>query len=115
MEREQFGKAIFKNQYLAFKMAELKVKIEQARLMLIKMPLAFTGGILALIITGNYISVVSMIGFVMLSGVVVNNGIVLIDYTNQLMEQRISLREAVVEAAATRLRPVVMKIGRAHV
>lgn len=71
-------------------------------------PLAFTGGILALIITGNYISVVSMIGFVMLSGVVVNNGIVLIDYTNQLMEQGISLREAVVEAAATRLRPVVM-------
>lgn len=71
-------------------------------------PLAFTGGIIGLIITGNYISVVSMIGFVMLSGVVVNNGIVLIDYTNQLMNEGSDLRDAVIEAAVTRLRPVAM-------
>ena len=47
-------------------------------------PLAFTGGLLALLITGNDLSVVSMLGFLVLSGVVVNNGIVFVDYVNQL-------------------------------
>ena len=47
-------------------------------------PLAFTGGFLALLIAGFDVSIISLIGFVMLTGVIVNNGIVLVDYTNQL-------------------------------
>ena len=47
-------------------------------------PLAFTGGLLALSITGTALSMVSMMGFLVLSGVVVNNGIVFVDYANQL-------------------------------
>ena len=72
------------------------------------MPLAFTGGFLALFFTGNEISIISMIGFVMLSGIIVNNGIVLVDYINQRREAGVSKREAILDAGATRLRPVLM-------
>ena len=71
-------------------------------------PLAFTGGFLALIITGSEISVISMIGFIMLAGVIVNNGIVLVDYINQLRKRGKDKREAILEAGRTRLRPVLM-------
>ena len=47
-------------------------------------PLAFTGGLLALLITGKELSVISMLGFLVLAGIVVNNGIVFVDYVNQL-------------------------------
>ncbi|MGM9537116.1 MAG: efflux RND transporter permease subunit, partial [Candidatus Onthomonas sp.] len=71
-------------------------------------PLAFTGGFLALILTGSEISVISMIGFIMLSGIIVNNGIVLVDYINQLRKRGKDKREAILEAGRTRLRPVLM-------
>ena len=71
-------------------------------------PLAFTGGFLGLILTGSEISVIALIGFVMLSGIIVNNGIVLVDYTNQLRDSGIELREALITAGRTRLRPVLM-------
>ena len=71
-------------------------------------PLAFTGGFLALFFTGNELSVVAMIGFIMLSGIIVNNGIVLIDYMNQLREGGMERREAILTAGKTRLRPVLM-------
>lgn len=71
-------------------------------------PLAFTGGLLALIICGMEISIVAMIGFIMLVGIIVNNGIVLIDYMNQLRVDGVERREAIVEACITRLRPVLM-------
>lgn len=71
-------------------------------------PLAFTGGLLALVITGYDISVVSMLGFLVLSGVVVNNGIVFIDYVNQLRELGISKKEALVQAGKVRIRPILM-------
>ena len=71
-------------------------------------PLAFTGGLLALYIAGMPVSVIAMIGFVMLSGIIVNNGIVFIDYANQLIENGMEQREALVEAGTTRLRPIVM-------
>ena len=71
-------------------------------------PLAFTGGFLALYLTGQEVSVISMVGFVMLSGIIVNNGIVLVDYVNQLRRQGMSKKEAIVEAARTRMRPVLM-------
>ena len=71
-------------------------------------PLAFTGGFLALLISGIELSVVSLIGFVMLTGIIVNNGIVLVDYINQLRLSGMERREAVVEAGVTRLRPILM-------
>ena len=71
-------------------------------------PLAFTGGFLGLLVSGNLMSVIAMIGFVMLSGIIVNNGIVFIDYTNQLVSSGYDMTEALVEAGRTRLRPIVM-------
>ena len=71
-------------------------------------PLAFTGGLIGLFLTGNIISVISMIGFVMLAGVIVNNGIVFIDYTNQLRAEGMSTTEALIETGRTRLRPILM-------
>ncbi len=71
-------------------------------------PLAFTGGFLGLLVSGSLMSVIAMIGFVMLSGIIVNNGIVFIDYTNQLVAEGFRVTEALVEAGRTRLRPIVM-------
>ena len=71
-------------------------------------PLAFTGGFLGLIFSGSEVSVIALIGFVMLSGIIVNNGIVLVDYINQLRESGMEKREAIMTAGRTRLRPVLM-------
>lgn len=71
-------------------------------------PLAFTGGLLGLWITGNPVSVIAMIGFVMLAGIIVNNGIVFIDYANQLIESGLSRKVALIETGRTRLRPIIM-------
>lgn len=71
-------------------------------------PLAFTGGFLGLLITGQELSIVAMLGFLVLCGVVVNNGIVFIDYANQLKEQGYTTHEAIVETGRTRLRPILM-------
>lgn len=71
-------------------------------------PLAFTGGFLALLLAGIEVSVVSLVGFVMLVGVIVNNGIVLVDYINQLRLEGMGRREAIIEAGVTRLRPILM-------
>lgn len=71
-------------------------------------PLAFTGGFLGLVISGSELSVIALIGFVMLSGIIVNNGIVLVDYTNQLREDGMEKKEAILTAGRTRLRPVLM-------
>ena len=71
-------------------------------------PLAFTGGFLALFLTGTEVSVIAMLGFVMLTGIIVNNGIVMVDYTNQLRKAGMDKKEALIEAGRTRLRPVLM-------
>ncbi|MBO7335134.1 MAG: efflux RND transporter permease subunit, partial [Lachnospiraceae bacterium] len=71
-------------------------------------PLAFTGGLAALYFTGFEISIVAMIGFVMLAGIIVNNGIVLVDYINQRRAEGLSKKEAIIDAGITRLRPVLM-------
>lgn len=71
-------------------------------------PLAFTGGFAILWLANMTVSVVALIGFVILVGVVVNNGIVLVDYVNQLVDQGYELFDALVEAGKTRLRPIVM-------
>ena len=71
-------------------------------------PLAFTGGFLALYLTDKPVSVIAMIGFVMLAGIIVNNGIVLVDYINQLRRGGMQKKEAIVESGRSRLRPVIM-------
>ncbi|MGN0978249.1 MAG: efflux RND transporter permease subunit, partial [Faecousia sp.] len=71
-------------------------------------PLAFTGGFLALLLCGMEVSVISLIGFVMLTGIIVNNGIVLVDYINQLRLDGMERREAIIEAGVTRMRPILM-------
>ena len=59
-------------------------------------------------LSGSEVSVIAMLGFVMLSGIIVNNGIVLVDYINQLRENGMEKQEAILEAGRTRLRPVLM-------
>ena len=71
-------------------------------------PLAFTGGFLALLLIGMDVSIIALIGFVMLVGIIVNNGIVLIEYVNQLRAEGVERRQALVEAGVTRLRPILM-------
>ncbi len=71
-------------------------------------PLAFTGGMLTLLISGQEVSVVAMMGFVMLMGIIVNNGIVLVDCINQFRLEGMDLDEAILEAGAIRMRPVLM-------
>ncbi len=71
-------------------------------------PLACTGGFLALLITGHEVSVISMVGFIMLAGIIVNNGIVLIDYINVMRYEGVEKREAIVLAGKTRMRPILM-------
>ena len=71
-------------------------------------PLAFTGGFVALLITGFDISVVSLVGFIMLCGIIVNNGIVLVDYINILRLDGKEKKEAIVEAGKTRIRPIMI-------
>jgi len=71
-------------------------------------PLAFTGGFAALLLTGHKVSVISLIGMVMLVGVVVNNGIVFVDYANQQREKGMSVNEALVVTGRNRLRPIIM-------
>ncbi len=71
-------------------------------------PLAFTGGFGALYIAGYEVSVIAMIGFVMLAGIIVNNGIVMVDFINQLRREGLAKKEAIVEAGRARLRPILM-------
>jgi HAE1 family hydrophobic/amphiphilic exporter-1 len=77
-------------------------------IILMTIPLAFTGGLIALLIAGMNLSMVSLMGFIILIGIVVNNGIVLIDYINKLREQGYQVKEAIIEAGKTRLRPILM-------
>ncbi len=71
-------------------------------------PLAFTGGFLGLLITGLDVSVIAMVGFIMLAGIIVNNGIVLIDYINVLRLDGMEKREAIIQAGMIRMRPILM-------
>ena len=71
-------------------------------------PLAFTGGFGALFLSNNEVSVIAMIGFVMLAGIIVNNGIVMVDFINQLRQEGWPKKDAIVEAGKARLRPILM-------
>jgi HAE1 family hydrophobic/amphiphilic exporter-1 len=72
------------------------------------LPQTFTGVALALFLTGRTLNVSAFIGIIMLAGIVVNNGIVLVDYANKLKEDGLGIQEAIVRAGAVRLRPILM-------
>ncbi|TDF90114.1 efflux RND transporter permease subunit [Paenibacillus piri] len=78
---------------------------------LFSLPLAAIGGLLGLLVTGESLNLTSLIGFLMLIGVVVTNAIVLIDRVQQLREMGRSVREALMEAGQSRLRPIIMTAG----
>ena len=77
-------------------------------IILFTIPMAFTGGFLGLLITGKDLSAIAMIGFVMLAGIIVNNGIVLVDTINQLRESGYEFEEAILTAGTMRVRPILM-------
>ncbi len=77
-------------------------------IVMMTIPLAFTGGLIALLMCGMELSIMAMIGFIMLVGIIVNNGIVLIDTMNRLRQDGLDRREAIVSACTIRMRPVLM-------
>ncbi len=82
--------------------------IRDAVLILLNLPLALIGGIVALWITGQYLSVPASVGFIALFGVAVLNGVVLVSYFNKLVRKGMPLHEAVLTGCQLRLRPVLM-------
>ncbi|HBG31164.1 MAG TPA: CusA/CzcA family heavy metal efflux RND transporter, partial [Gammaproteobacteria bacterium] len=82
--------------------------VRQALLVLTNIPFALIGGIFALWLTGEYLSVPASVGFIALLGIAVLNGVVMVTYFNQLRVAGRSLEAAVIEGAQRRLRPVLM-------
>jgi cobalt-zinc-cadmium resistance protein CzcA len=80
----------------------------QAALVLLNLPLALIGGVAALFISGQYLSVPSSIGFITLFGVAVLNGVVMVESINLRIQDGQRMAEAVYEGACSRLRPVLM-------
>ncbi len=72
------------------------------------LPLAFIGVVLGLLVTATPLSVMAIIGMLMLAGIVVNNGIVMVDYANQLRKSGKEIKNAIVEASTIRMRPILM-------
>ncbi len=77
-------------------------------IVLFTIPLAFTGGLLGLYLCGMELSVIAMLGFLVLAGIIVNNGIVFVDYANQLRLEGMEKRQALLETGTARLRPILM-------
>ena len=77
-------------------------------IVLFTVPLAFTGGLLGLLLTGQQLTMISLMGFIVLMGTVVNNGIVFVDYTNQLRMGGMERRAALIATGKTRMRPILM-------
>jgi multidrug efflux pump subunit AcrB len=77
-------------------------------IVLFTIPLAFTGGFLGLLVSGQQLDILSLMGFLVLMGTVVNNGIVFVDYVNQLRRGGLGKRDALVAAGRTRMRPILM-------
>jgi len=115
-EQEEMAKS-FQSLIFAFSLAVLLVYMIMAAqfeslkhpfLILFTLPMGLTGAIWALLITGQTLNVISIIGMVVLAGIVVNDAIVKIDYTNQLRRKGRPVREAIMEASRIRLRPILM-------
>ena len=107
----------FQSLIFAFSLAVLLVymimaaqfeSLKHPLLILFTLPMGLTGAVWALLITGQTLNVISIIGMVVLAGIVVNDAIVKIDYTNKLRRKGLSVREAIMEASRIRLRPILM-------
>ncbi len=116
MERMQ---EIFSNLFTCILVAILLVYMVMASqfesfvypfIIMFSMPIAITGGMIGLLITGQSLTSTGYMGLIMLVGTIVNNGIVLVDYTNQLLEKDkdIGINDALVSAGRSRLRPILM-------
>ena len=77
-------------------------------IVLFTIPLAFTGGLLGMLLTGQQLTMISLMGFIVLMGTVVNNGIVFVDYANQLRLGGMERRAALIATGKTRMRPILM-------
>ena len=77
-------------------------------IVLFTIPLAFTGGLLGMLFTGQQLTMISLMGFIVLMGTVVNNGIVFVDYANQLRLGGMERRAALIATGKTRMRPILM-------
>ncbi|MFC2165478.1 efflux RND transporter permease subunit [Acidobacteriota bacterium] len=115
-EQEEMAKS-FQSLIFAFSLAVLLVYMIMAAqfeslkhpfLILFTLPMGLTGAVWALLITGQTLNVISIIGMVVLAGIVVNDAIVKIDFTNQLRRKGHTVREAIMEASRIRLRPILM-------
>ena len=115
-QAEEFGKTM-KNVTFVFLLAFLLLYMVLASqfnsfiqpvIIMLAQPLAIIGGLVALLITGNTLNIYSMIGMILLLGLVAKNSILLVDLTNQLRENGASINDALKEACPVRLRPVVM-------
>ena len=82
--------------------------VKNALLILLNIPLALVGGVVALWVTGQNLSVPSSVGFIALFGIALGNGMVLVTYLNQLIREGLSMTEASVKGAMLRLKPVLM-------
>ncbi len=75
---------------------------------LFTLPMGLTGAVWGLYLTGQTLNLISVIGMVVLTGIVVNDAIIKIDYINQLRKKGLGLREAIMEASRVRLRPIIV-------
>lgn len=107
---EQLGLALIVAVLLVYMiMASQFESLISPTIIMFSMPLAITGAIFGLLLTGKSITMASFMGFIMLAGMVVNNAIVLVDYTNQLRDRQFGTTyECLLEAGRTRLRPILM-------
>lgn len=115
-QAEEFGKTM-KNMKFVFSLAFILLYMVLASqfnsfiqpfIIMLAQPLAIIGGLIALLISGDTLNIYSMIGLVLLIGLVAKNSILLVDLTNQLVEKGASINDALKEACPIRLRPVVM-------
>ncbi|MFW6131873.1 MAG: efflux RND transporter permease subunit, partial [Candidatus Aminicenantaceae bacterium] len=115
-EQEEMNRS-FKSLIFAFCLAAFLVYMIMAAqfeslkhpfLILFTLPMGLSGAVWALFLTGQSFNVISVIGIVVLAGIVVNDAIVKIDYTNQLRKKGVALRQAVMEASRVKLRPILM-------
>jgi len=115
-EQEEMKKS-FRSLTFAFTLAVLLVYMIMAAqfesllhpfLILLTLPMGLTGAVWSLFLTGQTLNVISIIGLVVLAGIVVNDAIIKIDYTNQLRKRGLGVREAVLEASRVRLRPILI-------
>ena len=77
-------------------------------IIMLTVPLAVTGGLAGLVITGQTLNIYSQIGMILLIGLMTKNGILIVEFSNQLRERGYTVRDAVIEASVLRLRPILM-------